>query len=210
MEGLLQAVLEGLGALSALEAVAVVLAIAYLVLAARNNIWCWPCAFISSGLYIYLFHSVALLSESALNVFYVVMAVYGWYQWRFGSRDHDRLPISSWSVGRHLKIIGVTALFVPLLGYYMSRHGAAYPYLDALTSCFAVVTTYMVTVKVLENWLYWLVIDGLSIYLYAQKGLYLTVVLFVVYLVLAVLGYLHWRRLYREQEGQLAGLATPS
>ena len=62
MEGLLQAVLEGLGALSALEAVAVVLAIAYLVLAARNNIWCWPCAFISSGLYIYLFHSVALLS----------------------------------------------------------------------------------------------------------------------------------------------------
>ncbi len=198
MEG--NGLLNALQALSTLEAVAVLLAIAYLVLAARNNIWCWPCAFVSSSLYVYLFHGVALLSESALNVFYVVMAVYGWYQWRFGSERHDRLPISNWSRRRHLWIVGITALFVPPLGYYMSLQGASFPYLDALTSCFAVVTTYMVTVRVLENWLYWLAIDGLSIYLYAQKGLYLTVVLFLIYLVLAVLGYLHWRRLYRDQE----------
>ena len=84
------------------EWLAVVLAFAYLVLAARENIWCWACAFFSTALFIWLFHQGALISESLLNVFYLVMAVYGWHQWRQGGRGKTELKISTWTPARHL------------------------------------------------------------------------------------------------------------
>lgn len=98
-----------------LETVAVVLAVAYLLLAARENIWCWACAFVSTAIYIGLFYSVALLSESLLNVFYLVMAVYGWWQWRGGGAGVNR-EIHCWPWRRHVLVISGTALVVPLLG----------------------------------------------------------------------------------------------
>lgn len=184
-----------------LEALAVLLAVMYLVLAVRENIWCWACAFLSTALYVYLFYDVALVSESLLNGFYLVMAVYGWWQWRRGGGDRGELPIRSWSWRRHLGVIGATAPWVPPLGWYMQTHyGAALPYLDAFTTCFAVVTTFMVARKVLENWLYWFVIDSVSIYLYLVKELYLTAALFGFYLVLIVLGWRRWHRVYLAEQ----------
>ncbi|MEM9533112.1 MAG: nicotinamide riboside transporter PnuC [Pseudomonadota bacterium] len=179
----------------ALESLAVLLAVAYLVLAARENIWCWLCAFVSTAIYIGLFYRVALLSESLLNVFYLGMAVYGWWQWRSGVQDQPR-KIQSWPLRRHALVILAAGAAVPVLGLITSRAGAAFPYVDAATTCFAVATTFMVTHKVLENWLYWLVIDGVSIYLYLEKGLKLTAALFGLYLVICVFGYLNWRRRY--------------
>ncbi len=185
----------------AFEAIAVVLALGYLVLAARENIWCWACAFVSTAIYTGLFFSVALLSEFALNIFYLVMAIYGWWQWRRGEVAEPR-RIHTWSLGRHALVIGVTAACVPLLAAITSAAGADYPLLDASTTCFAVVTTFMVTQKVLENWLYWLAIDSLSIYLYLVKGLFLTAGLFALYLVICVAGYIIWRRrLYESSPG---------
>ena len=180
-----------------LEALAVVLAVLYLLLAVRESIWCWACAFASTAIYIYLFYAVALLSESLLNIFYLLMAVYGWFQWRGGAGRGQSLEISTWSWNKHLLAIAGTLVWVPVLGYYMqTRHGASMPYLDALTTCFAVVATYMVTRKILENWIYWFVIDAVSIYLYLNKGLNLTAGLFGLYLLLIVFGYLRWRRVY--------------
>lgn len=177
------------------EWLAVVLAFAYLVLAARENIWCWACAFVSTALFIWLFYQGALISESLLNVFYLAMAVYGWHQWRRGGQQHSPLAISTWSRTRHLKVIGLTALCVPVMGYLTGHYlGAALPYVDAFTSCFAVVATYMVTRKILENWIYWFVIDSVSIWLYLQRGFNLTAVLFVLYLVLIVFGWRRWNR----------------
>ncbi|MEM1089319.1 MAG: nicotinamide riboside transporter PnuC [Pseudomonadota bacterium] len=176
-----------------LEAIAVVLAIAYLLLAARENSWCWVCAFISTAIYIGLFYSVALLSESLLNIFYLVMAVYGWWQWR-GGGGVERREIHRWSWRRHVAVILGTALCVPLLARLTSAAGAEYAYLDAATTCYAVVTTFMVTRKVLENWLYWLVVDSVSIYLYLAKGLTMTAGLFALYLGICVAGFFSWRR----------------
>lgn len=199
MSGLQAALLTAWQALSWLEGVAVVLAIAYLVLAARENIWCWACAFVSTAIYIALFYRVALLSESLLNVFYLLMAVYGWWQWRRGAPGGKARAISRWSPRRHLLVIAGTGACVPLLGYWMANSfNASLPYLDAFTTCFAVVTTWMVTHKILENWLYWIVIDSVSIYLYVEKELYLTALLFVLYLGICVVGFVHWRRQYRQ------------
>ncbi|MBB1427906.1 nicotinamide riboside transporter PnuC [Shewanella frigidimarina] len=199
------------------EAVAVMLALAYLILAMRTSIWCWSAAFISTAIYTVLFWNVSLLMESVLNIYYMGMAVYGYWLWLHvppseqsnlhNSEPHNgtqhnietnHLNITSWSFGTHAWLIGATSLVSILVGYLMAHYtSAAFPYVDAATTCFAIVTTYLVAKKVLENWLYWVVIDFVSIYLYFQKGLMLTSGLFVLYVAMAVGGYMMWRKKYR-------------
>ncbi len=181
------------------EVVAVISALLYLLLATRQNIWCWAFAALSTLLFIILFHEVALYSESVLNAFYLFMAGYGWYQWRYGGEQQSQLPVQRWSLKLHVLIIAATAAWVHPVGWVMAYFGASFPYLDALTSCFAVVTTIMVTRKVLENWLYWLVINTIMIYLCLQREMFLTAGLFAIYLPLAASGYWQWRRAWQAQ-----------
>jgi nicotinamide mononucleotide transporter len=186
-----------LRAMSPLEATAVAFGLLYLVLAIRQSIWCWAAALVSVLLSLVLFWQSRLYSETALQVFYAVMAVYGWLQWR--RRGDERgvaveLPVGVWPLRAHLLAIGATLGAAACVGWVLSKTNAAFPYLDSFTSIGAVVTTYMVAKKLLENWLYWLVIDGLSLYVYLARELYLYAGLFVVYLVLVVLGYFRWRR----------------
>ncbi|MFI3245508.1 MAG: nicotinamide riboside transporter PnuC [Ferrimonas sp.] len=177
------------------EAVAVVLAIAYLLLAMRQSLWCWPAAAGSTLIYIALFWHVSLLMESLLSLFYLIMAGVGFYQWRNGGPQGASRPLVRWSWQRHLMVIVPTAVVALAVGHWMAQNTSAdLAYLDALTTCFAIVTTWMLTIKVVENWLYWVVIDLLSIYLYLAKGLWLTSALYLVYVVLAVVGYLQWLR----------------
>lgn len=182
------------------ELLAAGLALVYLVLAMRQNPWCWPAAFVSTLIYTLLFWDLSLLMESLLNGYYLVMAVYGWYAWTRGAKDPAKhstttLGITRWPLGRHLTIIGLLTLVSLSLGYLMATYTHAdFAYLDTFTTVFSVFTTWLVAKKVLENWLYWLVIDAASIYLYLQKGLFPTVILFTIYCFLAVLGYLQWRR----------------
>lgn len=183
----------------ALEALAVVLAVAYLILAVRESIWCWACALGSTAIYIYLFHSVALFSESLLNAYYLAMAVYGWYRWKSGGPPGEDLAISTRPWRWHVTGIVLTTGAAIALGSYMSTLGADFPYLDAATSCFAVWTTWMVANKVLENWFYWFAIDAVSAWLFWEKGLVQTALLFVLYLLIIVPGYVRWRRQYANQ-----------
>lgn len=201
--------LELMAALSPWEASAVLLGIAYLLLATREHIACWICAFFSTLIYTVLFWESSLLMESALNVYYMAMAAYGWSQWRrrgevgdgysnSGGQDIGaELRISTWTTQRHLLVIGgvlvLAAASGALLGSYTE---AAWPYLDSFTTWGAVVTTWMVAKKILENWIYWLVIDAISIPLYIDRGLHLTAVLFCAYLVIVVFGFFNWRREY--------------
>ncbi len=179
------------------EIVAVILAIAYLLLAAREHIACWVCAFISSVIYTFVFWDVSLLMESMLNIFYAVMAVVGWYEWRYGGSKHGGLSIRRLAYWQHICIILAALLLAGVNGWLMHRYtSAAWPFLDAFTTWASVLTTFLVIWKILENWIYWLVIDSLSIYLYLDRGLYLTALLFAVYLVIAIFGYLHWRKLW--------------
>ncbi|ABZ77017.1 nicotinamide mononucleotide transporter PnuC [Shewanella halifaxensis HAW-EB4] len=188
-------------ALTGWEAVAVLLALAYLVFAMKGSIWCWAAAFISTAIYTVLFWKVSLLMESVLNIYYMAMAVYGYWMWTRGGKEHDGVNIVSWRLSTHLKIIGITTLVALVIGHFMATQTqAAFPYLDAATTCFAVMTTYLVAKKVLENWIYWFVIDAVSIYLYVSKGLMLTAVLFVFYLGMVVFGYYMWRNKMKVQK----------
>jgi len=196
MNEIIQNIITALYAQSWLEVTAVVTAILYLILVIKENIWCWPFAFVSTAIYVYLFHSVALLSESLLNIYYLVMAVYGWWQWR-KKLQSPALKIQQWRLMTHLKIISGCLLLTPVIGFFMTKLGASFPYIDAFVLVMAVIATLMVAKKVFENWYYWLIIDTISIYLFWQKQMYLTALLFVVYIALIFAGIRAWKILFK-------------
>ncbi len=229
--------LEGFRAMSGWEYVGVIFGMLYLVLAMKQSLWCWPAAFISTLVYTILFWQGALLMESALNVYYLLMAIYGYWQWRGNAnapkesdsfktindpnaRTEEKIirpgettnshsesntkQIVSWSLPTHLVLIVLTSLFSICLGFLLEEYShAKMAYLDSFTTCFAVVTTYLFTQKVLENWLYWVVIDLASIYLYIEMGYLPTAALFVVYTVLAIQGYRIWCKERRQENETL-------
>ena len=174
------------------------LAIAYLILAIKQNIWCWPAAFFSTLIYSIIFFDVSLLMDSALNVYYLIMAVYGWYAWKYGGRlQNKELEVSTYGLIKNIKIIALLSVISLVFGFVMSNYTSAdFAYIDSFTTIFAVFTTYMLAKKVLENWIYWIVIDFISIYIYIQKGLNLTAILFVIYTVLAFVAYRKWKEEY--------------
>ena len=182
------------------ELTAVIASLTYVVLAARGHRYCWPAAFVGSAIYVAVFWQYRLLMDSALNAYYVAMAVYGWQVWTAGATTHTETPVRRWHWHRHaLSLVTIAALSITS-GYYLAQYSdAAFPYLDSLTTWSSLLATWMVARRVLENWLYWIAIDGLSIYLYLHKGLYFTTALFFLYAVIAVFGFLHWLSLYRQQ-----------
>ena len=187
---------DWLGSTTAWETLAVVCALAYVWLATRENILCWWFALVSTAIYTVLFWNVSLLMESALNVYYLAMAVYGWWQWQSVTPHHEARRIHPWPWRWHaVALAGVIAVSA-CSGWLLTRYtGAALPYLDSFTTWAAVFATWLVARKVLENWLWWIVIDAISIYLYLDRGLLQTAALFALYVLFAGYGYVHWRAL---------------
>ncbi len=174
------------------EIIAVIFSITYVVLATQQNIWCWAFAAISVLLYIYICFNAQLFAETALQFFYLIMAIYGYYSW---SKPEKKLTIKHLENKAHLLIILLGGGIAFFLGFYFSIYtNAKIPILDSYTTIFSIIATYLVTQKVLENWLYWIVIDAVSIYLYISRDLHLTASLFILYTILAIFGYLSWIR----------------
>ena len=175
---------------SIIESIAVLFSVLYVILATKQNIWCWAAAGISVALYIYICFSAQLFPETGLQVFYLVMAFYGYYNW---TKNEQNLQITQWSAGKHLTLIITGAIITFLMGFYFATYTSAkMPIVDSFTTVFSVIATYMVTKKVLENWLYWIVIDVVSIYLYYNRELHLSSLLFLAYTIIAIFGYFMW------------------
>jgi len=202
MNAWLQSLLSTVLSMSPWELAAVIFAITYVLLAVRENVLCWFFAFLSTAIYTVLFWDVSLLMDSALNVYYMAMAVFGWYQWTRGGTNGSAKPLAvcSMSIKQHALVIAIIAVLSIVSGYLLNEHSnAAWPYVDSFTTWASVITTYLVTQKYLQNWLYWIVIDAVSVPLYIDRGLNLTALLFVAYIVIAVFGYFSWRRHFYEQ-----------
>jgi len=203
---LLGNILAELAAWSPAEAIAVVFAVLYLLLAIRENIWCWCCAGISTAVYVWLFVEARLYMESALNVFYFGMAIYGWWTWSHGRDDHGDMPVTAWPLRFHVVAILTIAVLAVVVGTLLrQKTDAAFPYVDSATTFAAIWATFLVARKVLENWWYWLAIDSVSIAIYWSRDLELTALLFVIYVIMIPFGLAHWNRSYRS--AQRVGLA---
>jgi nicotinamide mononucleotide transporter len=191
----LEELVAGLAAITAVEWIAVALALAYVFLAIAQNAWCWPVAAVSAVLYLVLFERSGLHMQAALQLFYLGMATYGWRTWR--TRIPERaVAVHRWSWQRHALALGLVALVAALNGALLSGDPSKpwLPYVDAAIAWGSVVASWMVARKVLENWLYWIVADLAAAVLAAGQGLLATALLFLVYTVLATRGYLQWRR----------------
>ena len=176
-----------------IESLAVILGILYLILAAKEDIKCWYAALISSLLFIYTMYQADLIMQSLLQVFYVIMAIYGWLQWNNKVNKKLVLKISKWKKINHLYAFILIISLALLSGIFLEKYTEGkLPFLDALTTWGAIITTYMVAKKIIENWIYWLVINSISIYLFMLQGLYLTSGLFFIYLIIIFFGYHSW------------------
>ena len=176
---------------SIIESVAVLFSVVYVILAAKESIWCWAAAIISVSLYVYIFYTVQLYPETGLQIFYFIMAIVGYYMWN----KQDKERIKEWSETKHLLIILFGAIFTFFMGFYFSIYtDSQMPIIDSFTTVFSIIATYMVIKKVLGNWLYWIVIDAVSVYIYFNRDLHLTSLLFVAYTIIAVFGYFAWMK----------------
>jgi nicotinamide mononucleotide transporter len=177
-----------------IELLAAALAVLYLLLAIGQRLSCWLAAFVSSVLYIWVLFGARLYMESVLNAYYAAMAVYGFWQWQHG-RGRAALAVTRWPLARHaLAASGVVALSL-VSSFFLRRYTpAALPFADAMVTWSSVFATFLVARKVYENWYWWLLIDSVSACLYYTRHLYATMLLFVLYLILIVIGMREWRR----------------
>jgi len=197
---LITTIIDAFSAMSGWEGLAAALGTAYVILATRESQWCWPLAFVSTLIYTILFWDGQLPMQALLNFYYMGMAIYGYLLWRKQGDTEDTLPIRSWDILDHLQLFLVGGLLTYAVGLYLTQSATSQsPYLDAGVTVFSVLNTWLMAQKILQNWLYWIVIDSAAIVLYAQTGYYATIIMFSVYLILAIIGFIRWNKLYQQQ-----------
>lgn len=192
----LQTLLNAFAAMPLLEMVAVILGITYVVLAAKESIWCWISGFFSTLIYTYIFIEGKLYFSSILNLFYMGMSIYGFILWKKGiTQEETKLKVTSWPYRRQVTaILGATVSSFALALFFGDMLNARMPYLDASVTVFSMLATWMLAHKIIQTWIFWVVIDSAAITLYWSAGYHVTIILFMFYIVLAVYGYASWQR----------------
>lgn len=177
------------------EVLAVIAGIISVYLSTREHIWSWPTALVNVALYFVVFFEAKLYADMGLQAVYFALSLYGWYEWLYGGENRTELRVSRTprALGIRLAIIGVACAAV--LGTLLARFtDAALPYVDSATTSTSLVAQWMMTRKILENWAVWVAVDVVYIAMFIFKRLYLTAGLYAVFLVLAVMGYVQWKR----------------
>jgi nicotinamide mononucleotide transporter len=180
---------------SCLELVAVIFGVVSVLLSVKENIWSWPTALINVALYTVLFHRTGLYSDMGLQVVYFVLSIYGWYEWLYGGKGRTELHVSRTPRSVWLALSGIAVAFWAVDGYATSHlPSVSLPYVDAATATVSLVAQYLMTRKYLENWTLWIIIDVVYVGMFIYKGLYLTAGNYAIYLVLAVMGHIAWKK----------------
>jgi len=180
-----------------IELMGLIFGLLYIVLSIKENIWCWPAGLITSALYIYVFFNTKFYADMGLQVYYLIVSVYGWYFWMFGSKSKKQDDLKISRIKSKLAIllsIAFILLFVLISYILVNFTDSEIPYWDSFTTAASFVATWMLARKIIEHWIIWVVVDTISLGLYIYKGLYPTVILFAVYTILAILGYIEWKK----------------
>jgi nicotinamide mononucleotide transporter len=183
---------------STLEWIAALAGAVSVYLSAREDIWSWPTGIVNVGLYTIVFRRSGLYSDMGLQVVYLILSIYGWYQWLYGGVRRTQLTVSRASAREWLVAVPIALVFwVGLARYTATLPGVALPYLDSGLTTLSLVAQWMLTRKILENWVLWIIADIVYVPMYVYKKLPVTAALYVVFLALAVLGLRSWLRSYR-------------
>ncbi len=180
--------------LDPVETIAAVFGVISVFLSVRQNIWSWPTAIVNTGMYIFVFFAAKLYADTGLQVIYVILNAYGWYHWLYGGKNRTELPVSKTSGRLGALLVGIGIAGTGIIGTLLARTtDAALPYMDAMTTSTSLVAQWMMTRKLLENWIIWVAVDVVYIGMYIYKSLYLTAVLYLVFLILSAMGYFQWK-----------------
>lgn len=192
----------------ALEIIGVVVGVIYLWLEYRASIYLWIASIVMPAIYLFVYYDAGLYADTAINIYYLAIALYGWAAWKWGfsfsskskEQPQKELPIShittrGWIAMATLYAVMQLAITAALT--YLTDSDVAW--FNGLTSALSIVGMYMLARKYIEQWWVWLVVDILSAGLYFYKGLHFTAVLYAAYAVIAIAGYMKWKRLMREQ-----------
>ena len=198
---IIDGIFEGLRQLSVLEALGVVFGLLSVWFAKRESILVFPTGIISVLIYVYLCFSTRLYADMAINVYYFVMSVYGWYYWSRKDTSDHQTPITRnskrdwvWTV----TILVISFILLSQLLIYLTDSDV--PIIDALTTAIFFVGMQLMAKKKIENWLAWILGDFISVPLYYYKGLVLTSLQFFIFFIIAILGYISWKKTLDQSE----------
>lgn len=191
--------------MAVIEWIAAIAGAVSVYLSARQNIWSWPTAIVNVSLYTVIFFRSGLYSDMGLQVVYLALSVYGWYQWLRGGAGHTPLRVSRASARVWATSAIVALAFWVLLWQLTARlPGVSLAPLDSGLTTLSLVAQWMMTRKILENWVLWIVADLVYVPMYIHKDLHVTAGLYAVFLALAVMGFVQWRRSYRSDHAAAA------
>ncbi|MBQ2141985.1 MAG: nicotinamide mononucleotide transporter [Alistipes sp.] len=188
-----------------IEILGTIVGLLYLWLEYRASIYLWVASVVMPAIYLVIYYDAGLYADFGINIYYLVIAVYGWAAWRYGfaigrgSEGHE-LPISHTPARLWLPLAGVTSIvFVAIAWMLINLTDSSVPYADAFTTALSVVGMWMLARKYIEQWWVWLVVDVASVALYIYKDLHFTAALYALYAVVAIFGYIKWKKLMSEQ-----------
>jgi nicotinamide mononucleotide transporter len=182
-----------------LEIIGVITGLACVLLAAMNNIWNWPLAIISVSIYVIIFFEARLFADMGLQFYFLAMNIYGWYYWSHKPANEAKTPVTRISRQEVLLAIAGVAIFTVVLGSGLKYTSASYPYLDSFCTACSLIAQVLLARKVLENWLIWIFVDVIYVGVYIFKGLHLTALMYAIYVGIALLGYIDWKKDWRKQ-----------
>ncbi len=194
---ILQKFYESILITSMWEWIAVVTSVLYVILMSFHKITAWYFAGISSAIYVYICFDAQLFLDAILQAFYIGMAFYGWYSW---NTNAQAINMKRLSIKINLWFIGIGVFVSGIVGWFFSiSTSQVNPYLDAVIFVFSIIATYQASISIIENWLFWIVIDLLAVYIFGSRELYLTSFLYLIYSMMAVFGFITWTRIYKNQ-----------
>ncbi len=181
-----------------MELIAVAFGIASVVLTIRQSVWCWPTGLVQVVLFIGIFYEAKLYSDVVLHIIYVGLQFYGWYYWLYGDKTQPQLPVKSLPSFYLLSWFVLVAIGTAIWGYGMAKYtDASFPYFDAFIMVASLVAQWLMARKLLESWGFWIAVDIVAIYVYWQKELHMTSILYAIFLALAIWGSIAWRKSIR-------------
>jgi len=184
------------------ELLGAILGIIYIFYSIRQSILTWPTGLVTSALYTIVFFNTKLYADMGLQVYYVIISIYGWYFWLKGKKSEDKstLPVRTTNKNLWFKLIIITILiYIVILMILLNYTDSEVPFMDSLTTALSIVATWMLAKKYIEHWLIWIFVDLFSSGLYIYKSLWPTVILFLVYTFMACVGYIEWKKDLKSQ-----------
>ena len=189
-----------------IELLGAILGIVYIFFSIRQSILTWPVGLLTSILYVWVFLVSKLYADMGLQMYYVVISIYGWYEWLRGNQSNhsESLKISRLSLKLGIQLIGISILIFLLIWYILTNYtDSQVPKADALATALSIVATWMLARKILEQWLVWIFVDAFSMGLFIYKGLLPTVILFAVYTLMAYIGFVEWKKDFVEETNNI-------